>query len=113
MVFDDKDIYQRKYFYRIPVAFGGIFVRLGNFFNSEIIGKESGNNVFGVKFIRDGLSKREVIKETGIKNINEAYSAIIENPKFSALLDTVPYRHPAQLYEAFGYVIVSIILWQI
>ena len=97
----------------IPVAFGGIFVRLGNFFNSEIIGKESGDSPFGVKFIRDGISKFEVVKETGIKDVNKAYAAIVDNPKFSALLDSVPYRHPAQLYEAFGYVFVAIILWLI
>ncbi len=97
----------------VPVAFGGIFVRLGNFFNSEIIGKASGDSPFGVKFVRDGLSKYEVVKETGIKNVNKAYSAVVENSQFSNLLDTVPYRHPAQLYEAFGYIFVSVILWLI
>ncbi len=97
----------------IPAAFGGIFVRLGNFFNSEIIGKESGDSPFGVQFVRSALSKREVVKETGIKNINDAYAAIVENPKFSHLLEAIPYRHPAQLYEAFGYIFVSLILWLI
>ncbi len=97
----------------IPVAFGGIFVRLGNFFNSEIIGKESGDSPFGVKFIRDYYGEREVIQKTGIKKVNEAYNAIVENPEFSSLLDAVPYRHPAQLYEAFGYIFVAIILWLI
>ncbi|MBW1298630.1 prolipoprotein diacylglyceryl transferase [Aquimarina litoralis] len=95
----------------IPAAFGGIFVRLGNFFNSEIIGDPSVDSPFGVKFIRDGLSKAEVVRETGIKNINEAYSAVVNNPKFSHLLEAIPYRHPAQLYEAFGYIFVSFILW--
>jgi len=97
----------------IPVAFGAIFVRLGNFFNSEIIGKESGDSAFGVKFLRDGLNKYEVVKETGIKNVNDAYSAVIENPKFANLLEAIPHRHPAQLYESFGYVFVAIILWSI
>lgn len=95
----------------IPAAFGGIFVRLGNFFNSEIIGEPSGDSPFGVKFIRDGLSKAGVIRETGIKNVNEAYSAVVNNPKFANLLEAIPYRHPAQLYEAFGYIFVSLILW--
>jgi len=95
----------------IPVSFGGIFVRLGNFFNSEIIGKESQDSPFGVQFVRDGISKSEAVKATGIKNIKEAYNAIIDNPKFSDLLNTVPYRHPAQLYEAFGYIFVALILW--
>lgn len=95
----------------IPVAFGGIFVRLGNFFNSEIIGKVSSDSIFGVKFIRDGLSRLQVMQETGTKDINKAYTAIIENPKYAPLLESVPYRHPAQLYEAFGYVFVAFILW--
>ncbi len=97
----------------IPVAFGAIFVRLGNFFNSEIIGNESGDSPFGVKFVRDGLRKSEAVKETGITNVNDAYAAIVENPQFSNLLDSVPYRHPAQLYEAFGYIFVAVILWLI
>ncbi|UZO80595.1 prolipoprotein diacylglyceryl transferase [Aquimarina sp. ERC-38] len=95
----------------IPAAFGGIFVRLGNFFNSEIIGEPSGNFPLGVKFVRDGISKREVVKETGINNLNEAYAAIVDNPKFATLLEAIPFRHPAQLYEAFGYVFVSFILY--
>ncbi len=95
----------------IPVAFGAIFVRLGNFFNSEIIGNESGNSAFGVKFVRDGVSKFEVVKETGIENINGAYSALVNDPKFAETLGAIPYRHPAQLYEAFGYIFVAAILW--
>ncbi|WP_025741748.1 prolipoprotein diacylglyceryl transferase [Aquimarina pacifica] len=97
----------------IPVAFGGIFVRIGNFFNSEINGNESGDFALGVKFVRDGLRKSEVIKETGIKNINDAYAAIANDPKYIELLEAIPYRHPAQLYEAFGYIFVAIILWLI
>ncbi|WP_062060011.1 prolipoprotein diacylglyceryl transferase [Aquimarina longa] len=95
----------------IPAAFGGIFVRLGNFFNSEIIGKESGDSLFGVKFIRAGISKSQAMAETSIKNVNEAYAAIISKPEFSNILEAIPYRHPAQLYEAFGYIFVSIALW--
>ncbi len=95
----------------IAAATGGIFVRLGNFFNSEIVGKPSGDFSLGVKFIRSTLSKSKAVKETGIKNINEAYTAITENPKYSDLLESVPYLHPAQLYEAFGYIFVSLILW--
>lgn len=39
----------------IGVAFGGMFVRFGNFFNSEIIGKPSGSD-FGVVFVQLGES---------------------------------------------------------
>lgn len=94
----------------VPVSFGGIFVRLGNFFNSEIIGKESGDFPLGVRFVRDGLSKAKVVRETGIKNVNDAYAAVTDNPKFATLLDAIPFRHPAQLYESFGYIFVAFIL---
>ena len=79
-------IYQRKYNYKpllwlldrlsIPVSLGAFFVRIGNFFNSEIVGKYTGNN-FGVIFV------------------NRA--------------ETLP-RHPTQLYESFGYLILFLIL---
>ena len=60
----------------IPVAVGASFVRLGNFFNSEIVGKYSNSN-FGVVFLNRG--------------------------------ENLP-RHPAQLYEAVGYLILFFIL---
>ncbi len=63
----------------IPVALGGIFVRLGNFFNSEIIGKPTGTD-----------------------------SGVI----FQQLGESFP-RHPAQLYEASGYILVFLILWYV
>ncbi len=37
----------------ITVALGGIFIRIGNFFNSEIVGKYTGSN-FGVVFKNNG-----------------------------------------------------------
>lgn len=60
----------------IPVAIGGIFVRLGNFINSEIVGKFT-NSDYGVIFVQNR--------------------------------ENLP-RHPAQLYEAFGYIFVFLIL---
>ena len=60
----------------IPVAIGGIFVRIGNFFNSEMIGKTVDGN-FGVIF----------------KQFDDQV------------------RHPGQLYEAFGYIFVFLILY--
>lgn len=60
----------------IPISIGGMFVRIGNFFNSEIVGDYTGNN-FGIIFANRG----------------EIYP-----------------RHPAQLYEAMGYLILFIVL---
>ena len=63
----------------IPIAIGGMFVRIGNFFNSEIVGNYTNSN-FGVVFLNNG--------------------------------EIFP-RHPAQLYEAFGYFLLFILLWNI
>ena len=93
----------------IPAAFGGIFVRLGNFFNSEIIGNVT-NAATGVKFVKSEISQYQVIKLTGIKKASKAYDALLNNPKYQSVLDNLDYRHPAQLYEAFGYIFVSFIL---
>ena len=60
----------------IPVSIGGAFIRIGNFFNSEIVGKETDSS-FGVVFSKLG-----------------------EN--FA--------RHPAQLYEAFSYIVIFFIV---
>jgi len=94
----------------IPVASGAIFVRLGNFMNSEIVGTETTSS-FGMKFIRDFYSGREAVEKTQIPNVNQAYKAIETNPQFSELLQLVPAKHPAQLYEAIGYVFVFAILF--
>ncbi|MCJ8153872.1 prolipoprotein diacylglyceryl transferase [Chryseobacterium sp. SSA4.19] len=67
----------------IVVSLGGAFVRLGNFFNSEIIGKPvDPNSPFAILFPQQS-------SEYGL---------------------TVP-RYPAQLFEAFGYVCLFVILW--
>jgi len=112
-------LYRRKYNYKsilwildrivIPVASGAIFIRIGNFINSEIIGKITDSN-FGVRFIQDQYYKSEIMQRTGIKNVQKAYNAVTDNPKFSSLLEAVPYRHPAQLYESFCYIFVFLIL---
>lgn len=81
-------LYRRNYPYKttlwildrivIPIALAAVLIRIGNFFNSEIVGDYTNNN-FGVVFLNRG----------------EIYP-----------------RHPAQLYEAFGYLISFYILWK-
>lgn len=93
----------------IPVASGAIFVRLGNFFNSEIVGHVT-DSPLGVKFVRDQFSAREAVNATQIAKPNDAYHAITNNPKFATLLEQVPAKHPAQLYEAVCYIFVFAIL---
>ena len=79
-------LYQKKYSYKpliwildrlvIPVSLGAALVRVGNFFNSEIVGNYTDNN-FGVVFLNRG--------------------------------EIAP-RHPAQLYEAIGYLALFFLL---
>lgn len=94
----------------IPVASGAVFVRLGNFFNSEIVGKETSNTTFGIRFIRDYFSPQEIVARTNITNVDVAYKAVENDPKFLSLLNEVPLKHPTQLYEAFCYIFVFAIL---
>ena len=61
----------------LTVAIGGVFVRIGNFFNSEMIGQPTNGN-YGVIF----------------KALGESFA-----------------RHPGQLYEALGYLLVFFILY--
>ncbi|MCR1024568.1 prolipoprotein diacylglyceryl transferase [Cellulophaga baltica] len=98
----------------IPVAIGAFFVRLGNFFNSEIVGKTVEKSfVFATKFVRnsDDLPAYKAMQLTNAKTPNVAYSLIENNPKFAAILEAIPYRHPAQLYEGICYIFVFIILY--
>ena len=115
MYFYSKNILQKPQLWIldrivIPVASGAIFVRMGNFFNSEIIGKETTSS-FGIKFIRDYFSPRDAVNATQIADPNEAYKAIATDPKFATLLEQVPAKHPTQLYEAFCYIFVFAILF--
>lgn len=60
----------------IVVPLAGFFIRIGNLFNSEIIGKPF-NGVWAFVFAR---------------------------------VDDIP-RHPSQLYEALGYLVVFVLMW--
>jgi len=115
MYFYSKNILQKPQLWIldrivIPVASGAIFVRIGNFFNSEIIGKETTSS-FGIKFIRDYFSPRDAVNATQIPDPNQAYKAIATDPKFATLLEQVPAKHPTQLYESFCYIFVFAILF--
>lgn len=67
----------------IVVALGGAFVRIGNFFNSEIIGKPAPEgSAFAILFPQQ----------------SSEYGAIVP-------------RYPTQLFEATGYFLLFILLW--
>lgn len=96
----------------IPVSLGAVFVRIGNFMNSEINGKIVDKSyALGVRFLQDEISPREAIQITGEKSVPAAYDLIAMDPTYKETLNALPFRHPAQLYEAFFYVFVFLILW--
>lgn len=115
MYFYSKKIIQKPILWildriAIPVAIGGMFVRLGNFFNSEIIGHETAS-VLGIRFLRDKFTPREAMQITGLNDYNQAYDAIQTNPQFTEALNLVVAKHPTQLYEAFGYLLVFFVVY--
>ncbi len=93
----------------IPVSLGAIFIRLGNFFNSEIVGIKT-DSAMGIRFLRDEYGAREAMQLTQTTSAQEAYQAIATQPQFASLLANVIPKHPAQLYEAVCYVFVFFIL---
>jgi len=100
----------------VPSAIGASFVRLGNFFNSEINGKVVDKSfALATRFIRDSddMPAYKAMALTKEKTKGAAYRAIENNPEFSEVLESIPYRHPAQLYEAVGYLILFFVLYQL
>ena len=98
----------------IPVAIGAFFVRLGNFFNSEINGKVTDESfLFATRFVRDSndMHPSKALGITKEQTVNAAYDAIENNPQFSEYLLQIPYRHPTQLYEGVCYIFVFVLLY--
>lgn len=101
----------------IPVASGAVFIRLGNFMNSEIFGKITSEDSFmAMKFIKGedndtpyGIDA--IIQKTHIKDPSQAYNAVASDPQFKDYLAEFPYRYPAQLFEALLYIPVFFILF--
>ena len=115
MYFYSKYIVKKSVFWTldrvvIPVASGAIFVRIGNFFNSEIIGFKT-NSQFGIRFVRDYFSPKEAVNLTKINDVNLAYDAIANDSQFASFLAQVPAKHPTQLYESFCYIFVFALLF--
>ena len=75
----------------IPTALGAMFIRLGNLFNSEIVGKATGSD-FGFKFIRNDISEYKAMSITGAKSVNRAYDLIANSANFKNVLLEVPNR---------------------
>lgn len=98
----------------IPVSVGAFMVRLGNFFNSEINGKVTDGSFFlATRFVRDSddMPAGRAMQITGLNDPSAAYKALARDPQFSQYLEAIPFRHPAQLYEGFLYVLVFFLLY--
>lgn len=89
----------------IPVSLGAMFVRIGNFFNSEMVGKVTDSPI-GIQFVQDEISERRAVSLTNIKNPKKAYQALTEDSQFAEIIADIPYRYPGQLMEAAGYIVV-------
>jgi len=93
---------------------GCAFIRLGNFFNSEINGNIVDKSfALATRFIRDSddMPSYRAMQLTKEKTASGAYKAIENKPEFAQVLESIPYRHPAQLYEAFLYLILFGLMW--
>lgn len=97
----------------IAITIGGMFVRFGNFMNSEIVGKVVDKSFpFAVKFLQSGdFSAGEAMQLTGENTPQKAFEVIAHNPQFVEIYNLIPYRHPAQLYEAVGYFLLFWLLY--
>ena len=97
----------------IAITIGGMFVRFGNFMNSEIVGKVVDKSFpFAVKFLQSGdFSAGEAMQLTGENTPQKAFEVIAHNPQFVEIYNQIPYRHPVQLYEAVGYFLLFWLLY--
>ena len=68
----------------ITVALAGFFIRMGNFFNSEIVGKPAPDSPFAVLFPQQSMEYGEIVQ-----------------------------RYPTQLFEAFSYLALFFVMWGI
>ncbi|WP_185871643.1 prolipoprotein diacylglyceryl transferase [Blattabacterium cuenoti] len=67
----------------IPISISSVFIRIGNFFNSEIVGKPCSEKLpWGVKFVQMDTEYGEIVP-----------------------------RHPTQIYESISYLIIFLLLW--
>lgn len=93
----------------IPVSLGAMFVRIGNFFNSEMVGKIT-DSPLGIQFVQDEFSERRAVAITKIAKPKKALRALTEDSQYADLIAEIPYRYPGQLMEAVGYAIVFLII---
>ncbi len=74
----------------IAIALGGALVRVGNFFNSEMVGFPVSENLpWATKFVQMFVPREQM-----------------NNPIYNPEV----FRHPAQMYESTGYILIFLLL---
>lgn len=89
----------------VAVAFSGMCIRIGNLMNSEIIGKPT-TLPWGFRFIQDGI-------ESSFGSVR--YFSTFPYEEQVKFIESIPARHPSQLYESVFCLILLIVfykLWQ-
>jgi phosphatidylglycerol---prolipoprotein diacylglyceryl transferase len=82
----------------MSVTSGALFVRLGNFMNSEIVGKEW-SGAWAVRFPRYTAINQNILEYRVGKPLGWVAQALP--------------RHPSQLYEALGALSIFVALWAV
>jgi len=104
--------------FSLSAAWGAALIRLGNFFNSEIVGRKT-TDAYGVKFPRFEFTHGNVARVPCEKECSLAGDACAEVPLRTAegvqnlclSLQNVPWRHASQLYEFFMGFFVFFVVW--
>ena len=89
----------------LAVTPGILAVRLANFVNGELYGRTTDASVpCAMRFPTDpvALQRLGIPAGAGIRERETAIMAAIEDGTWAEIRDTVPLRHPSQLYEALG-----------
>lgn len=84
--------------FSLGAAWAATLIRVGNFMNSEIVGRPTGTD-WGVKFPRH--DRPDLFRG----------DAVADPQAYEAALADIPLRHPSQLYEVGLGVIVFLALW--
>lgn len=100
----------------VPTALGGVFIRMGNMMNSEIVGKPSEAG-WAFQFPRNENNLwtecKSCIQSLGDRCLKLPDLSFREMKEVCVDIAQVPARHPVQLYEALSYLIIFVVLYRV
>lgn len=99
----------------LAAPFGILIVRCANFINAELYGRLAPAWLpWGVRFPTDPMARAlspELLRG-GSLNWYPAYDRLRDSGEWARIADSVPLRHPSQLYEAvLEGALIAIVLW--